>query len=261
MQNNNLKKVFGISMVLLAISLLPKFVPVTEAQTRDTYQVLAPLPGTYDTASGKTDLQRYLPGLFNFAIGISAAFVLLNLVFGGFQWMSSDAFTKKEEGKKRIENSLKGILLVAGAWIILYTISPKLLDVKLDIESVNIPSPSAPAGGGAGGGGGATQLQASTQGAVNDLKALCSGCVNITSTTGGQHTVGSDHYSGLAVDIAPNQNLNQFLVESTNPPKECGTVDKVLGSTKVRFLWEPKGSYCGGTVPSSGDHWHMSVKP
>ena len=118
------------------------------------YTLLAPLPclggsgtpgtegynpdcGTY---ANQTTLEKYIPGVFNLAIGISAAFVLLNLVFGGFQYMSSDAFTKKEEGIKRIENSIKGLLLVVGAWLILYTINPKLLNVSLSIETIETPA-------------------------------------------------------------------------------------------------------------------------
>ncbi len=130
----------SVFVIFVILAFLPVFTAHAQTQPTDTYKVLAPLPGTFNESTGKTDIQRYLPGIFNLAIGVSAAFVLLNLVFGGFLWMSSDAFTKKEEGKKRIENSLKGILLVAGAWIILFTINPSLLDVKLDIESIEVPS-------------------------------------------------------------------------------------------------------------------------
>lgn len=256
------KWLLGIVVLsVFALFLLPNLVAQAQTTEEGGYKVLAPLPGT---TSGeckqpgdpgcKTDLQTYLPGLFRFAIGVSIAFVLLNLVFGGFQWMSSDAFTKKEEGKKRIENSLKGILLVAGAWLILNTINPSLLDTKLDIQPIDIPAATSTSTSPSVSG-----LQQSTQIAIDELKRLCPNCVNITSTTGGQHTVGSLHYQGLAIDIAPNENLNKFLVGSTNPPPPCGKINKTLNGKSATFLWEPKGAKCGGTVPSSGDHWHMSV--
>lgn len=160
-----------VVLSVFALFLLPNLVAQAQTTEESGYKVLAPLPGT---TSGeckqpgdpgcKTDLQTYLPGLFRFAIGVSIAFVLLNLVFGGFQWMSSDAFTKKEEGKKRIENSLKGILLVAGAWLILNTINPSLLDTKLDIQPIDIPTQ-----GGAGSSAFATGIQEKT-------KASCPTC-------------------------------------------------------------------------------------
>lgn len=129
-------KIFII--VLCVTVLLPSASALVFAQS-DSYQVLAPLPGTTD-ASGKTTLNTYLPGIFNLAIGISVAFVLLNLVFGGFQYMSSDAFQKKEEGKNRIQNSIKGFILVVGAYLILYTVNPKLLELNLTLETVEVPA-------------------------------------------------------------------------------------------------------------------------
>ncbi len=113
----------------------------------EPYKVLAPLPcigGDCTKSSPTTTLTQYIPGVFNLAIGISAAFVLLNLVFGGFQYMSSDAFTKKEEGIKRIQNSIKGLFLVMAAWLILFTINPSLVDVNLSIDTVTTTT----AGGG-----------------------------------------------------------------------------------------------------------------
>lgn len=106
------------------------------------YTVLAPLPGTTlsDCPPGSTDckttLQKYLPGVFNLAIGLSAAFAVLMIVIGGFQYMSTDAIQGKSNGKQRIKNAIYGLVLVIGAWLILYTINPNLLELNLNIQKV-----------------------------------------------------------------------------------------------------------------------------
>ncbi|MEK7642409.1 MAG: hypothetical protein AAB392_01300, partial [Patescibacteria group bacterium] len=130
-------------MIIFAFLVCILFLSVEQALAQnDGYKVLAPLPGTVNESTGKTTLEQYLPGLFNLAVGISAAFVLISLVIGGFQYLSTDAFMKKEEGKKRIENALKGLLLVAGAYLILYTVNPKLLDINLSIDPAQTPEPA-----------------------------------------------------------------------------------------------------------------------
>jgi hypothetical protein len=88
-------------------------------------------------------LEKYLPGLFNLAIGLAAAFAVLMIVWGGVQYMTTDAVLGKSAGKERIKNAIWGLVLVISAWLILYTINPNLLTLNLNIEKVTT---SAPAG-------------------------------------------------------------------------------------------------------------------
>lgn len=126
------------TFAILAIIVLPAI----RALAANEYTVLAPLPGTTlsDCPPGSTDckttLQKYLPGVFNLAIGLSAAFAVLMIVIGGFQYMSTDAIQGKSNGKQRIKNAIYGLVLVIGAWLILYTINPNLLELNLNIEKV-----------------------------------------------------------------------------------------------------------------------------
>lgn len=103
-----------------------------------TYTVLAPIPGTTVdpdcTVNCKTDFKTYLPGLFNFSIGLAAALAFVMITFGGFTYMTTDAIGKKEEGKKYVENAVYGLLLVIGAYAILYTINPKILQFDLNVQ-------------------------------------------------------------------------------------------------------------------------------
>ena len=106
----------------------------TQAETNE-YTVLAPLPGVGDT-TGKTTLEKYLPAMFNIAIVLSAVFAVLMIVIGGFQYMSTDAIQGKSAGRERIKNAIFALVLVIGAWLILWTINPALLTLNLDISTV-----------------------------------------------------------------------------------------------------------------------------
>lgn len=123
------------------------------------YSVLAPLPGTTEgtcdpnnPGSGcETTLQKYLPGVFNLAIGLSAVFAVIVIVVGGFKYMTTDALQGKEDGKNMVWNAVKGLFLVIGAWLILYTINPDLLNLKLTIDRADIAKPAGASGGTLGG--------------------------------------------------------------------------------------------------------------
>lgn len=246
------KKIF--TTFVLALSLTQIAYPlILSAQTE--YTVLAPLPGTYK-GGNKTDIKTYVEGMFKLLIALSAVFAVFMIVIGGFQYMTTDAIGGKQEGRDRIENSIKGLILVIGAWLILVQIDDRLLTINLDIKAANVPAPS---GGGGGGGLSTTGLQQTTQTALNALKSQCPGCVRETSTTGGQHTTNSAHYQGRAVDLAANTQLTNFITGQNQNPASCARFTKTLNGVSSTFLWEPTGATCGGTVPSSGDHWHMSV--
>jgi hypothetical protein len=53
------------------------------------------------------------------------------IVIGGVQYLSTDAISGKNEGRKKIENALGGLLLAILAWLILNTINPELLNIKI----------------------------------------------------------------------------------------------------------------------------------
>lgn len=107
------------------------------------YTLLAPLPGTtQDCAKNKngkidctTDIQTYIPGIFNLTIGIAGVLAVLMILIGGVEYITTDAIQGKHDGKKRINNALLGLLLVLVSWILLRTINPKLTEFNLAIKS------------------------------------------------------------------------------------------------------------------------------
>ncbi|MFH0804527.1 MAG: pilin [Candidatus Zambryskibacteria bacterium] len=132
---------------MVATGSLFAFEVSVQAQTPDnSYTVLAPLPcigsdQNCQQAATKTELKDYLPGMFKLAVGIAAVSAVLMIVIGGFQYISTDAISGKSAGKDRIKNAVFGLVLVIGAWLILYTINPNLLELNLNIEEATTNAP------------------------------------------------------------------------------------------------------------------------
>ncbi len=104
------------------------------------YQPLEQVKGlTSESGNSGTGIQidKYLPNIVKFGIGIAAALAVIYLIIGGFQYISSDAIFAKEEGKKRIFDALGGLLLAISSVVILNTVSPRLINIKLDIKPVH----------------------------------------------------------------------------------------------------------------------------
>lgn len=137
----NLKNII-FSFSIIAVASVSVLLAMPAAAEDMSYTLLAPLPGLTTTLSDNNILGTYVPAIFKLAVGISITIAVLMVVIGGFQYMSSDALMKKEEGKKRIQNSISALLLILFAWLILYTINPNLIKMDLDIK----PATTVPTG-------------------------------------------------------------------------------------------------------------------
>lgn len=102
-----------------------------------TYTPLAPLPDTqggflttFDSAKTNA-FGDYLNTIIRLFIGICAVLAMVMIVIGGIEYMTSELSGHKEEGKERITNAIFGLLIALGAFALLNTINPQLLDVGL----------------------------------------------------------------------------------------------------------------------------------
>lgn len=115
------------------------------------YYPLAPLPGIGETCSpdpsdpsktncvktapdpttGCSGFASYLNALIKVFIGISAVLAMIMIIMGGIEYMTTEAISGKESGKERITNSIFGLLLALGAYMLLNTINPQLLNIGL----------------------------------------------------------------------------------------------------------------------------------
>jgi type IV secretory pathway VirB2 component (pilin) len=100
-----------------------------------TYKLLAPIanmPADFNVASS-CPFGTYLGTVINITLGIIALLAFLMIVLGGIQYMTGELISNKQEGKDRILNSIWGLLIALGAWLILNTINPKLLEICLKL--------------------------------------------------------------------------------------------------------------------------------
>ena len=100
------------------------------------YTLLQPLPLSGASADDieTTTPSQYINGIFMLLIAVAGGLAVIKIVFGGIKYMSSDAIGGKSEAKDTISNAIWGLLLAIGAWIILYTIDPTLIDFSIVLE-------------------------------------------------------------------------------------------------------------------------------
>lgn len=251
-----MKKAFPL---IILFSLMFTAVSAQETEIREPeYKLLAPLPGVETSPdSGESTATTYIRGLFQLMIMIAGVLAVVMIIYGGVEYMSTDAFTGKSAAKDRISNAIWGLLLAIGSWLILYTIDEDLVNFNLTIGTVEQFEPAEPPEGGddtslppEGGGlgqneayeqlinGGITVLPATLtlaglrQATIDEvlrLRAECDCPVVLTSATGGSHRSGDySHANGYKVDLRNTNEgraLTNFILENytevaprVNPP-------------------------------------------
>src|SRR3989344_6628018 len=117
--------------------------PSTSSQENTYYQLLEPLPGL-GNEEGKVDTAspdafgKYINAIIILFIGICAVLAVVMIVIGGIEYSTSELISSKEAGIEKIKGALLGLLLALGAFILLRTINPDLLNLDVAIEGVTL---------------------------------------------------------------------------------------------------------------------------
>jgi len=75
-------------------------------------------------------LAEYITGIYKYLLGFSAIFAILLIMVGGLQYVASPGGSGASAGKKRITNAVTGLVLLFSAFLILFTVNPKLTAFK-----------------------------------------------------------------------------------------------------------------------------------
>jgi hypothetical protein len=155
------------------------------AQTLTEYELLAPLPlGENGQMVTQTNANTFIPGLFRFAIMISTGLAVVMIIWGGIQYMSTDAWGGKNDAKNTIWNAVMGLLLTLSAWIIINTINPGVMNFNLSIDRIEY-SPN-------------TNAVGAPEGTGQHVSGACNDCVTlrvpvkVNACAGSVCTVNSD---------------------------------------------------------------------
>lgn len=116
--------------LLIPITILIFFGVFLAAQTGLTaYEIEVSIP--HGPQSGdEPEFLEYLKGLYMFGLFLLVFLAFVVLTVAGVVFMLSDTISKKDEAKKYIWAAISGLLLGLGAYLILRTINPELIQLK-----------------------------------------------------------------------------------------------------------------------------------
>lgn len=94
--------------------------------------------GAETPRSVKTFLPDYIKYLFNLAIIIAGLVAFASLIYGGFRYLASAGNpTALSDARDQITAGILGLLLLLGAYLVLITINPQLIILKVGEITVN----------------------------------------------------------------------------------------------------------------------------
>lgn len=124
--NSWIKKAFAVSflaMILLSNTYIAKSVSVEFMPLERN----APWKEALDPNKTETLFQQ----IFNTMLAAAATLAVLMIMYGGVRYMTTDAWTGKEEAKGIITNAVQGLILALVAWLILFIINPDILSLRI----------------------------------------------------------------------------------------------------------------------------------
>lgn len=108
------------------------------------YTPIVPFPGL---PSGKAStLGELLNAVFRLAITAGGILAVLYIMYGGYQYLASEAIGGKKDGKETIQKALIGLILLLLSYLILYVINPDILNLEpfeSGVTAVNKTTPQA----------------------------------------------------------------------------------------------------------------------
>ncbi|MFA6464047.1 MAG: hypothetical protein WCV55_03515 [Candidatus Paceibacterota bacterium] len=103
------------------------------------YVPLAEIKTPSEVVIGTTgNLGDYFSQMYMLLVGVATALAVLMVIWGGVEYVTTDAIGGKEEGKQKIQNAILGLLLALGSYLILQTINPALLETNLQIKETEV---------------------------------------------------------------------------------------------------------------------------
>ncbi len=123
MKNLNYKKILFAGPILLLVKTTAVFAleytPISGNFSQST---------GIDIGSATKDLGTFLGQVYNFGIAAAVALTVIMLIWGGIEYMTTEAYSGKSDAKKRMIDALVGLGLALASYLILYTINPCLVD-------------------------------------------------------------------------------------------------------------------------------------
>jgi len=154
---NGIMKKFFLFFLSLSFFTVPILV-FAQATISPAIPVSPAIPGMTSGVATSTAPGAFVAGFYSFALMIGGVLAFGAIVYGGILYaVSAGNSSRQSEGKEWIKSALLGLLLLAGAYLILYTINPNLVNLNLPtLSAVNIAAPTQNTTGGDTNTGGAS---------------------------------------------------------------------------------------------------------
>lgn len=138
MKNSFLLKFIFITSILVSYSftLAQEATPPAPAPKGNAYTLLE--PGIFGrdkvVIGGETTFGDYASMAFKSLLAIAVALAVIQIVLGGFAYVTSAIPGVKSDAKGKITAALTGLALLLFSWLILNTINPDLVNWKLKLD-------------------------------------------------------------------------------------------------------------------------------
>jgi hypothetical protein len=78
-----------------------------------------------------TDVGDYVKAFYSYGLGIATTIAIVFVMIGGLQYVLAAGSGDTAKAKARIRNAVIGLLLLLFSWVILYTVNPRLVLLKV----------------------------------------------------------------------------------------------------------------------------------
>lgn len=123
--------------------------PQSTTNTNSGFVPLAPIPNlTQNAVADSTGLANFLNNLYKYLIGLAAALAVIEITWGGIEWATAaDNAGRVSGARTRITQALLGLVLILLPSLVFYIINPSILNLSLNLPSLNTQSVGGPGGG------------------------------------------------------------------------------------------------------------------
>lgn len=87
------------------------------------------------------DVGTLLNKLLALSVAVAALLAVIMIAMGGFKWMTTDSVFSMGDAKEQISNAIIGLLIVLASILILTTINPDIIKIKIFEPSYIPPDP------------------------------------------------------------------------------------------------------------------------
>lgn len=102
---------------------------------------LAPIPGLTDSGTigsivKSADLANFFNNLYKYLIGVAAVLAVIEIIWGGILYSTTDSVGNKEEGKEKIRMAIYGLILVLSPVLVFSIINPSILNLSVSLPEI-----------------------------------------------------------------------------------------------------------------------------